>query len=116
VEGKIYCQSQEYGYDYLHTYAPVASITTVRLVLALACVLDLELDNMGVDTAYLQSDLEEKVFIKKPQGYEKHGPNGEELVCRLRKSLYRLKQSRRNWHKKIDGWFRGYGFHPSADP
>ncbi|EWM20071.1 gag-pol polyprotein [Nannochloropsis gaditana] len=109
--------SQEYGYDYLNTYAPVASITTIRLILAIACILDLELDNMDVDTAYLQSDLEEKIYVKQPPGYEQCGPNGEELVCRLRKSLYGLKQSGRNWHKKIDGWFRGYGFHSSsADP
>ncbi|EWM20261.1 transposable element [Nannochloropsis gaditana] len=65
----------------------------------------------------LQSDLEEKVYVKQPPGYEQCGPNGDELVCLLRKSLYGLKQSGRNWHKKIDGWFRGYGFHPSsADP
>ncbi|EWM24819.1 gag-pol polyprotein [Nannochloropsis gaditana] len=109
--------SQEFGYDYLHTCAPVASMTTIRLILALACILDSELDNMDVETAYLQSDLEEKVYIKQPIGYEQYGPNGEELVCRLRKSLYGLKQSGRNWHKKIDGWFRGYGFHSSsADP
>jgi ribosomal protein S17E len=109
--------SQEFGYDYLHTYAPVASITTIRLILALACILDLELDNMDVGTTYLQSDLEEKIYVKQPPGYEQYGSNGEELVCRLHKSLYGLKQSGRNWHKKIDGWFRGYGFHPSsADP
>jgi len=109
--------SQEYGYDYLNTYAPVASITTIRLILAIACILDLELDNMDVETAYPQSDLEEKVYVKQPIGYEQYGPNGEELVCQLRKSLYGLKQSGRNWHKTIDGWFRGYGLHcSSADP
>ena len=109
--------SQEYGYDYLHTYAPVASITTMRLILALACILDLELDNMDVETAYLQSDLEEKVYVRQPPGCLQYGSNGDELVCRLHKSLYGLKQSGRNWHKKIDGWLRGYGFHPpSVDP
>ncbi|EKU21811.1 hypothetical protein NGA_2101350, partial [Nannochloropsis gaditana CCMP526] len=71
--------SQEYGYDYLHTYAPVASITTIRLILALACILDLELDNMDVDIAYLQSDLEEKRYVKQPTGYGQYGPNEEEL-------------------------------------
>ncbi|EKU23185.1 hypothetical protein NGA_2101360, partial [Nannochloropsis gaditana CCMP526] len=71
--------SQEYGYDYLNTYAPVASITTIRLILAIACILDLELDNMDVDIAYLQSDLEEKIYVKQPPGYEQYGPNGEEL-------------------------------------
>ncbi|EWM20343.1 retrotransposon ty1-copia subclass [Nannochloropsis gaditana] len=107
----------EYGYEYLNTYAPVASITTIRLILAIACILDLELDNMDVDTAYLQSDLEEKIYVKQPPGYEQYGPNGEELVCLLHKSLYGLKQSGINWHKKIDGWFRGYGFHSSStDP
>jgi hypothetical protein len=109
--------SEEFGYDYLHTYAPVASITTIRVVLALVCILDLEPDNMDADTAYLQSDLEERIYVKQPPGYEQYGPNGEELVCLLHKSLYGLKQSGRNWHKKIDGWFRGYGFHSSsADP
>jgi hypothetical protein len=109
--------SQEYGYGYVNTYAPVASMTTIRLILAIACILDLELDNMDVDSAYLQSDLEERIYIKQPPGYEQYGPNGEELVCLLHKSLYGLKQSGRSWHKKIDGWFRGYGFHSSsADP
>jgi len=109
--------SQKYGYDYLNTYAPVASITTIRLILAIACILDLELDNMDVDTAYLQSDLEEKIYVKQPPGYEQYGPNGEELVCLLHKSLHGLKQSGRNWHKKNDGWFRGHDFHSSsADP
>jgi hypothetical protein len=83
--------SQEYGYDYLHTYAPVASMTTIRLILALTCILDLELDNMDVETAYFQSELEEKVYVRQPLGYEHYGPSGEELVCRLRKSLYGLK-------------------------
>jgi hypothetical protein len=46
--------SQEYGYDYLHTYAPVASMTTIRLMLTLACILDLELENM--DTGIRKSN------------------------------------------------------------
>jgi len=95
--------SQEYGYDYLHTYAPLAPMTTIRLILALAYILDLELNHMDVDTAYLQSDLEEIVYVQQPSGYEQYEPNGEGLVCRLRKSLHGLKQSGRNWHKKIDG-------------
>jgi hypothetical protein len=70
--------SQKFGYDYLHTYAPVASMTTIRLILALTCILDLDLDNMDVETAYLQSDLEEKVYVKQPLGYEQYGPSGEE--------------------------------------
>ena len=72
-------------------------------MLAIACILDLELENMDVDTAYLQSDLDEEIYVRQPQGYREKGPNGEELVCRLRKSLYGLKQAGRNWNKLIDG-------------
>jgi len=109
--------SQEYGLDYYRTYAPVASLVTIRVILALVCYLNLELHNVDFDTAYLQSDLEETIYVKQPQGYEKKGPNGEELVCRLRKSLYGLKQSGRNWNQVIDKWLRAYGFKPSAaDP
>ena len=109
--------SQEYGLDYYRTYAPVASLVTIRMVLALVCILNLELHNADFDTAYLQSDLKETIYVRQPQGYVKKGPNGEELVCRLLKSLYGLKQSGRNWNQVIDKWLRAYGFEPSAaDP
>jgi hypothetical protein len=86
----------------------------VRTVLALAAAEDWELENMDVDTAFLNSPVDEDIYIKQPEGFEQFGPNGEELVCKLKKSLYGLKQAPRNWNVVIDSWLREYGFVPNA--
>jgi len=109
--------SQVAGQDYFDIYAPVAKLSSIRIILALAAALDWELENMDVDTAFLQSVVEELIFVRQPKGYVKLGRNGRELVCRVLKSLYGLKQSPRNWNKVIDEWLRGFGFEPSkVDP
>lgn len=109
--------SQQWGRDFMETFAPVAKISSVRVVLAIAAAKDWEVINMDVDTAFLQSPVEEEIYVRQPKGYEKRGANDEELVCKLIKSLYGLKQSPRNWHRVIDGWMREYGLEPSpADP
>jgi len=109
--------SQVFGKDYRQTYAPVCLISSLRILLAIAAILGLFLENMDVDTAFLQSPVEEEIYVKQPQGFEQYGKNGEELVCRLKKSLYGLKQAPRNWNKVIDEWLISYGFTPSkADP
>ena len=83
--------SQEPGKDYGDTFAPVAKLTSIRTVLALAAREDWELENMDVDTAFLKSDIQEEIYIRQPRGFELSGPNGEELVCKLKKSIYGLK-------------------------
>lgn len=109
--------SQLANVDYFDTYAPVAKLSSVRVILALAAPRDWELDNMDVDTAFLQSPVKEVIYVKQPKGYERKGPEGRELVCRVLKSLYGLKQAPRNWNKVINDWLVSYGFRPSkADP
>lgn len=111
-----YCQEQ--GRDYQETFAPVARMTTFRVLMALAAYLDLELHGMDVHTAFLNSDVEELVYMKQPKGFEYYDDDGvTSLVCKLDKSIYGLKQSPRNWNKLADDWFKSYGFTPSqADP
>ena len=109
--------SQVAGQDYFDTYAPVAKLSSIRIILALAAALDWELDNMDVETAFLQSAVEELIFVRQPKGFVKLGQNGRVLVCRMLKSLYGLKQAPRNWNKVIDEWLRAFGFEPSkVDP
>lgn len=109
--------SQLANRDYFDTYAPVAKLSSIRVILALAAPRDWELDNMDVDTAFLQSPVEEVIFVKQPRGYEKKGANGKVLVCRVLKSLYGLKQAPRNWNKVINDWLLSYGLTPSkVDP
>lgn len=109
--------SQEPGKDYGETFAPVAEKTSVRTLAAVAAEEDWELDNMDVDTAFLNADIQEEIYIRQPPGFEQYGPNGEELVCKLKKSIYGLKQASRNWNHTIDQWLRGYGLKATkADP
>ena len=101
--------SQEPGRDYGDTFAPVAKLTSLRTILALAAREDWELENMDVDTAFLNSNIQEEIYMRQPQGFEQYGANGEELVCNLKKSIYGLKQASRNWNETIDQWMREYG-------
>ena len=108
--------SQIPGRDYVDTFSPVAKISSIRIILALSAVKDYELENMDVDTAFLQANVTEDIYIQQPFGYHKKDTN-DAMVCKLNKSLYGLKQSSRNWYKAIDTWFKDYGLLPSAaDP
>ncbi|WKA11474.1 hypothetical protein VitviT2T_028969 [Vitis vinifera] len=98
---------QEAGIDYHETFSPVAKMTTVRAFLAIAASKNWELHQMDVHNAFLHGDLEEEVYMKLPPGFERSDPN---LVCRLRKSLYRLKQAPRCWFAKLVMAIKGYGF------
>ena len=63
------------------------------MVIALAVQKDLKLHQMDVTTAFLNGELKEELYIKQPEGYEVKGK--EDLVCRLKKSIYGVKQSPR---------------------
>jgi hypothetical protein len=113
--------SQKPGVDYQpdRTFAPLARGTTIRTVTAIAAREDWHLHNMDVDTAFLNSEISEEIYIRQPQGFEQRGPNGEELVCKLNKSIYGLKQAARDWNDTLNElkWMRSYGLMPSiSDP
>ncbi|KAE8218105.1 hypothetical protein CF319_g7952 [Tilletia indica] len=92
--------TQVAGVDYFETFAPVARLDSLRVILALAAHFGWVIHQVDVVTAYLNGDLEEEVYIRQPPGYEKKGPN-RNLVCRLRLPLYGLKQSGRQWNTKF---------------
>jgi hypothetical protein len=85
--------SQRPGIDYGDTFAPVARAESLRLIAALVALLGWEFENMDVITAFLNAGIIEEIYIRQPEGFEQRGPNGEELVCRLNKSIYGLKQA-----------------------
>jgi hypothetical protein len=82
---------QKEGFDFFDTYAPVARITTIRMILALASIHKLLIHQMDVKTAFLHGDLEEEIYMKQPEGFIV--PGQENKVCKLVKSLYGLKQA-----------------------
>ncbi|KAD4384796.1 hypothetical protein E3N88_24964 [Mikania micrantha] len=91
---------QNEGVDYFDTYSPVTRITSIRLVLAIAALRNLEVHQMDVKTAFLNGDLEEKIYMEQPEGFSAPGQEGK--VCKLVKSLYGLKQAPKQWHQKFD--------------
>ena len=91
---------QKSGIDYFDTYAPVARISTIRLLIALASIHNLIIHQMDVKTAFLNGELDEEVYMNQPQGFIM--PGNENKVCKLIKSLYGLKQAPKQWHQKFD--------------
>ncbi|CAM8934474.1 unnamed protein product [Rhodiola kirilowii] len=86
---------QKYGIDYTNVFTPVVKMTTIQLVLSMVAAEDLELQQLDVKTAFLHGDLEEEIYMKQQEGYLSEG--NELLVCKLKMSLYDLKQAPRQW-------------------
>ena len=102
--------SQIPGVDYGETYAPTARPETIRLIFALTAQFNCALQQMDVKSAYLHSEIEEEVFLEQPKGFQQVGDNNQHLVCRLKKSIYGLKQAGHNWNKNLNGWLLSQGF------
>ena len=81
--------TQKEGLDYFDTYAPVARIATIRVLIALASIYQFEIHQMDVKTAFLNGELDEEIYMKQPEGFVM--PGQEHKVCKLVKSLYGLK-------------------------
>ena len=79
------------GVDFFDTYSPVSKVTTIRVLIALACVFNLEIHQMVVKVAFLNGELEEEIYMSQPEGFLELGK--EKKVCKLVKSLYGLKQA-----------------------
>ncbi|KAE9298585.1 hypothetical protein PR003_g23199 [Phytophthora rubi] len=81
----------------------------LRLLLTIAALLDLEIHQMDVKTAFLNGFLEEEIYMAQPEGFQI--PGKEHLVCKLLKSLYGLKQAPRVWYKTLSAFLESLGFH-----
>ncbi|CAN6586683.1 unnamed protein product [Malus baccata var. baccata] len=102
--------TQTYGIDYQETFSPVAKMNTVRVLISLAANLNWPLKQFDVKNAFLHGHLEEEVYMDFPLGYNAGGKTG---VCRLRKSLYGLKQSPRAWFGRFTQVMRRFGYYQS---
>ena len=98
--------SQMPGIDYTDIYSPVVKHTSIRALLGLLASNDYELEQLDVTTAFLNGDLEEEIFMQQPEGFVV--PGKEDYVCKLKKSLYSLKQSPRQWYKRFDSFVTGH--------
>lgn len=107
--------SQKYGIDYDETFCPVVRFESLRMLIALAVQNGMLLQQMDVTAAFLNGKLEEEVYMVQPEEFKIKGK--ENLVCKLKKSIYGLKQSPRCWNFSLDSSLKRLGFIPtSGDP
>ncbi|RVW98813.1 Retrovirus-related Pol polyprotein from transposon TNT 1-94 [Vitis vinifera] len=99
--------TQVYGSDYGDTFSPVAKIASVRLLLSMAAMCSWPLYQLDIKNAFLHGDLVEEVYMEQPPGFVAQGESG--LVCRLRRSLYGLKQSPRAWFSRFSSVVQEFG-------
>ena len=91
---------QKADLDFFDTFSPVTRIISIRLLIAIAAIFYLKINQMDVKTAFLNGDLEEEIYMDQPEGFVE--PGKENKACRLTKSLYDLKQAPKQWHEKFD--------------
>ncbi|UYV73848.1 hypothetical protein LAZ67_11001126 [Cordylochernes scorpioides] len=99
--------SQQYGIDYEETFAPVVRQSTIRMFLALAVEYNLILHQMDVQSAYLNGEIKEEIFMTQPENFVSR--KYPEKVCRLKKAIYGLKQAGIVWHEKLDTELKNLG-------
>ncbi|KAH9652997.1 hypothetical protein KPL70_027263 [Citrus sinensis] len=100
--------TQMEGVDFKEVFSPVVRHTSIRVLMAITTTKNLELEQLDVKTAFLHGNLQEEIFMSQPEGYET--PDRRDYVCLLKKSLYSLKQSPRQWYLKFDEFITTHGF------
>nr|CAN63433.1 hypothetical protein VITISV_033829 [Vitis vinifera] len=103
--------AQMFGVDFSETFAPVARLDTIRMLLALAAQRKWKIYKLDVKSAFLNGYLEEEIFVEQPEGFAIKGK--EEKVYLLKKALYGLRQAPRAWYSRIDTHLLTLGFHKS---
>ncbi|RVW67612.1 Retrovirus-related Pol polyprotein from transposon RE1 [Vitis vinifera] len=104
--------TQTYGIDYTETFAPITKINTVRVLLSLAANLDWPLQQFDVKNAFLHGELSKEVYMDLPPGCIMSEKQCQK-VCKLKKSLYGLKQSPRAWFGRFTKSMRAFGYRQS---
>ena len=134
--------SQHPGIDFTETFVPVAKLSSVRILLSIAAAKRLKVRQLDITTAYLNGNMDEEVYMRPPPRLRDHlisivnsntqkgkvirdaqamidkiDKHNGEVVCKLNKAIYGLKQAGRQWHKKFDKKLRAIGLSPIlSDP
>ena len=92
----------------METFSPVSSKDSLRIIMALLAHFDLELHQMDVKTAFLNGNIDETIYMKQPENFAVGDP--KKMVCKLKKSIYGLKQASRQWYLKLHQVILSFGF------
>ncbi|KAE9033053.1 hypothetical protein PR001_g10331 [Phytophthora rubi] len=101
---------QRPGVDFVETFAPVARMSSFRMLVALAAVLHLQLYGGDINTAYLNAQLAIRQYLKSIEGFPCE-INGHVYV--VLKALYGLRQSGREWNSELNRWCLDHGYQRS---
>jgi hypothetical protein len=107
-KGRLVAQgfSQIPGVDYNDVFSPDVKHNSILTYFSIVPAHDLE--QLNVKTAFLHGELEEEIYMDQSEGFIV--PDKENYVCKLRRSLYGLKQSPRQWYKRFDSFMLSHGF------
>ena len=105
--------SQEEGVDDGETFNPVARLEGVRILLAYATHKGFKVYQMDVKSAFLNGILDEELYIEQPEGLV--DLDKKDIVCKLHKALYSLKQTHRAWYERFHNYLIQIGFQRTND-
>ena len=100
--------TQVEGIDFEESFALVARLESIRILLSIACIMNFKLYQMGMKSAFLNGFLVEEVFVEQPKGFQ--DPHFPDHVLRLKKALYGLKQASRAWYDRLTTYLLDHGF------
>ncbi|KAG8486285.1 hypothetical protein CXB51_019701 [Gossypium anomalum] len=98
--------------DFTDVFSQVVKHSSIRALLGIVAMHDLELEQLDVKTVFLHRELEEDIYMQQPKGFTVS--EKEDYVCLLKKSLYSLKQSARQWYKRFDSFMTSHDFKRSS--
>jgi hypothetical protein len=109
-KARLICKryTQIKGIDFEKTFAPVARMEEIRLLLAYACSKNVKVYQMDEKSSFLNGELEEEVYIEQPEEFQLS--ENTDYVCKLKKSLYGLKHVPRAWYSRLDKYLQQAGF------
>ncbi|GAB1609461.1 hypothetical protein Ahia01_001231700 [Argonauta hians] len=102
--------SQIEGIDYYETFSPTARMSTIRIMCQIAVQNNLDIHQMDVKAAYLNAPIHHDIYVEPPKGFILPNDKENKLAWKLKKSLYGLKQSGRNWNHTLDEFLISLGF------
>ncbi|GJZ33403.1 retrotransposon protein, putative, ty1-copia subclass [Tanacetum coccineum] len=105
--------TQTYLVDYEETFSPVADIRAIRILISIAAFYDYETWKMDVKTTFLNGYLDEDIYMVQPEGFV--DPKHPRKVCKLQRSIYRLKQESKSWNKRFDEEIKKFSFDQNLD-
>lgn len=100
--------TQIYGIDYTDTFTLVAKLNTIRVFLSLTTNLNWPIYQLDIKNEFLNENLEEEVYMTIPSKFSTK--LNARKVCKLKKSLYELKQSRKAWFDRFGAVIRKFGY------